>query len=96
MTATTNFQPLKILLQKCKSWDLIENTFLCLSLVLIDLRRHTVPHFKDKFIINNSCYYFEAVRVDIKSLDLKISVRIIMHQPLYDFRFFNISILECH
>ena len=45
MTATTNSQPLKILLQKCKSWDLIENIFLCLSLVLIDLQRHTVPHF---------------------------------------------------
>ena len=72
MTATTNSQPLKILLQKCKSWDLIENIFLCLSLVLIDLQRHTVPHFKDKFIINNSFYQIEAIREKLLSLDLDI------------------------
>ena len=65
MTATTNSQPLKILLQKCKSWDLIEKIFLCLSLVLIDLQRHTVPHFKDKFIINNSFYQIEAIRLKL-------------------------------
>ena len=59
MTATTNSQPLKILLQKCKSWDLIENIFLCLSLVLVDLHRSTVPHFKDNFAIN---FFFNVVK----------------------------------
>ena len=81
MTATTNSQPLKILLQKCKSWDLIENIFLCLSLVLIDLQRHTVPHFKDKFIINNSFYQIEAIREKLLSLDLDIGVAILFLAP---------------
>ena len=81
MTATTNSQPLKILLQKCKSWDLIENIFLCLSLVLIDLQRHTVPHFKDKFIINNSFYQIEAIREKLLSLDLDMGVAILFFAP---------------
>ena len=65
VTTTVNSLPLKILLQKCKSWDLIENIFSCLSLVLIDLQKHTVPHFKDKFIINNSFYQIEAIRAKL-------------------------------
>ena len=64
-TTTTNSQSFKILFQKCKSWDLTENTFLCGSSILIDLQRHTVPPFKDKFIINNSLYQIEAIRVKL-------------------------------
>ena len=60
---TKNSQPFKILFQKCKSWDLTENTFLCVSSILIDLQRHTLPPFKDKFIIKNSLYQIEAIRV---------------------------------
>ena len=80
-TTTTNSQPLKILLQKCKSWDLIENIFLCVSLVLIDLQRHTVPHFNDKFIINNSFYQIEAIRLKLQSPDLKIGLSILFVPP---------------
>ena len=55
----------KFLFQKCKSWDLTGNTFLCVSSILIDPQRHTVPPFKDKFIINNSFYKIEAIRVKL-------------------------------
>ena len=72
----------KKLLQKCKYWDLTKNAFGCISLVLVGLQKPTVPHLKDKFIINNSFNELKAVRVNIKSPDLKISVQIIMHNPL--------------
>ena len=55
----------KSLFQKCKSWDLTGNTFLCVSSILIDPQRHTVPPFKEKFIINNSFYKIEAIRVKL-------------------------------
>ena len=77
MTATTNSQPLKILLQKCKSWDMTENTFLCVSSGLIAPQRHTVPLFKDEFMIKNSFYQIEAIRVKLLSLDLEIGVAIL-------------------
>ena len=42
----------------------------------------TVPHFTDEFMINNLLNEHEAVIGYIKSPDVKISVRIIMHHPL--------------
>ena len=39
------------MLQKCKIYNLIENTFCYASSVPIDLQRHSVPLFKDEFII---------------------------------------------
>ena len=73
----------KKLLQKCKYWDLTENEFWYISSVVVELQKHTVPHLKDKFITNNSFNEFEAVRVNINSPYLNISVRIIIHHPLY-------------
>ena len=71
----------KFLFQKCKSWDLTGNTFLCVSSILIDPQRHTVPPFKDKFIINNSFYKIEAIRVKLQSLDFKTGPSILFVTP---------------
>ena len=71
----------KFLFQKCKSWDLTGNTFLCVSSILIDPQRHTVPPFKDKFIINNSFYKIEAIRVKLQSLDFKTGPSILFAPP---------------
>ena len=70
------------MLQNRKYWHLTENAFSFISSIVVALQRHTVPHFKDEFMINNSFYYTEAVRANIKTQDIKMSVRIIMIHPL--------------
>ena len=79
----------KFLFQKCKSWDLTGNTFLCVSSILIDPQRHTVPPFKDKFIINNSFYKIEAIRVKLQSLDFKTGPSILFVTPCITLSYLN-------
>ena len=72
----------KILLQKCKNWDLTENTFWSITLVVIKVQKRTVPHFEDNFLINDLFHSIKALRAKLKPLYLKMLVWVIMVHPL--------------
>ena len=58
-------------IQSHENWGMTNYTFWSICLLLVDLHRSTVPHFKDKFTINNFLYCWEALRWNIWSLYVK-------------------------
>ena len=54
-----------MLLQKRKNWDLTENTFWSITLVLHKVQKQTVPHFKDNFLINDLYFSIKGLRAKL-------------------------------
>ena len=82
----TNFFTKK--LQICENHDLTENTFWPISLVIKDLQKRTITHFKGDFLINNFFACPKRVECVLEALQLKMLVQIILVHPLkyIDFR----------
>ena len=58
--------------QSHENWGMTDWTFWHVSLLLVDLYISTVPHFKDKFTINNFFYHCEVFRSKVWLQYLKV------------------------
>ena len=59
-------------IQSHENWGMTNHTFWSIYLLLVDLNRITVPHFKEKFTIKTFFYCFKALRWKFWSLCVKI------------------------
>ena len=59
-------------IQSHENWGMTNHTFWSIYLLLVDLNRITVPHFKEKFTLKTFFYCFKALRWKFWSLCVKI------------------------